>query len=149
MDLVNAKASGAPGGGRILGEHPDGGPIVARAGRLGPYVSWEKVDATLPKSMTLDDIGLEQAIRLIQDRIASGGGVPKKPATKKPAAKKTAAKGAKAKKVIVDSDEPPFEVGGAAKKQAKKKPAGKGGFDRLTPAERSFRVCAARRRRAA
>ena len=127
VDLVNAKASGAPGGGRILGEHPDGGPIVARAGRFGPYVSWEKVNATLPKSMTLDDIGLEQAIRLIQDRIASGGAtVPKKPATKKPAAKKTAAKGAKAKKVIVDSDEPPFEVGGAAKKQAKKKPAGKG-----------------------
>ena len=55
VELVNAKAAGAPGDGRLLGEHPDGGPIAARAGRFGPYVSWEKVNATLPKSMTLED----------------------------------------------------------------------------------------------
>ncbi len=127
VELVNARSAGAPAGGRILGEHPDGGQITARSGRFGPYVSWEKVNATLPKSMTLDDIGLEQAIRLIQDRIAAGGvTAPKKPAAKKPAAKKPAAKGAKAKKNIVDSDEPPFEADKPAKTPAKKRPAGKG-----------------------
>ncbi len=131
VELVNAKAAGAPAGGRILGEHPDGGPVVARGGRFGPYVAWEKVNATLPNSMTLDDIGLEQAIRLIQDRIASGGAKapkkasPKKPAAKKPAAKKPAATGVKAKKDIVDSDEPPFEADAPAKKPARKKSAGK------------------------
>jgi DNA topoisomerase I len=120
IELVNAKASGAPAGGRILGEHPDGGQVVARAGRFGPYVSWEKVNATLPKSMTLDDIGLEQAIRLIEDKIDSGGG--KRPAKKAPV-KKTAAKktAAKTNKNIVDSDEPPFETD----KPAPKKSAGK------------------------
>ncbi len=127
VELVNARSAGAPAGGRILGEHPDGGQITARSGRFGPYVSWEKVNATLPKSMTLDDIGLEQAIRLIQDRIAAGGvTAPKKPAAKKPAAKKPAAKGAKAKKNIVDSDEPPFEADKPAKTPTKKRPAGKG-----------------------
>ncbi|MCI4678977.1 type I DNA topoisomerase [Rhodoblastus acidophilus] len=135
VELVNAKAAGAPsGGGRVLGEHPDGGQVTARAGRYGPYVSWEKISATLPKSMTLDDIGLEQAIRLIEDKIDSGGA--KKPAKKAPAkktaaakktavAKKPAAKGAKAKPEIVDSDEPPFEPDAPAKKPARKKPAGK------------------------
>ena len=38
----------------LLGEHPDGGPIAARAGRFGPYVSWNKVNATLPN---IDDAG--------------------------------------------------------------------------------------------
>jgi DNA topoisomerase I len=133
VELVNAKASGASAGGRILGEHPDGGQVVARAGRFGPYVSWEKVNATLPKSVTLDEIGLEQAIRLIEDRIDSGGAkAPKKPAAKKmPAAKKPAAKAAKTKtaktkKNIVDSDEPPFATGAPAKKPARKKSPGKG-----------------------
>jgi DNA topoisomerase-1 len=130
VELVNARAAGAPAGGRILGEHPDGGQVVARAGRFGPYVSWEKVNATLPKSMTLDDIGLEQAIRLIQDRIASGGAkAPKKPVAKKAAAKKPAAKGAKGARTtkgIVDSDEPPFDADKPAKKPAKKKSAAKG-----------------------
>ncbi len=133
VELVNAKASGAPAGGRILGEHPDGGPIVARGGRFGPYVSWEKVNATLPNSMNLDDIGLEQAIRLIQDRIASGGvqapkkTAPKKTTTKKPAAKKpgATAKSATARKDIVDADEPPFAADAPKKKPERKQSAGK------------------------
>ena len=62
-----------PADGRVLGEHPDGGKIAARAGRFGPYVSWEKVNATLPKNVTLEDVSLELAIRLIEDRIAAGG----------------------------------------------------------------------------
>ncbi len=121
VEMVNARASGASAGGRILGEHPEGGQITARSGRFGPYVSWEKVNATLPKSVTLDDISLEQAIRLIEDRIAAGGvKAPKKAPAKKAAAKKPAAKNAKAKPEIVDSDEPPFETDAPAKKPARK-----------------------------
>jgi DNA topoisomerase-1 len=130
IKIVDAKASGAPAGGRMLGEHPDGGPIVAREGRFGAYVSWNKVNATLSKSMTLETVSLEEAIRLIEDRISSGGAKPakkpaakkasakkpgakkageKEPAEKKPAAKKTAAaKKPAAKKKIEDSDETPF-----------------------------------------
>ena len=135
VEIIKAKAAGAPSDGRILGDHPEGGKIAARAGRFGPYVSWEKVNATLPKSVTLDDVTLEQAIRYIEDRIAQGGGkAPKKPAkkapaktaaAKKPAAKKPAAKGAKAKPDIIDSDEPPFETDGPTKKPATKKAAAK------------------------
>ncbi|MGO9392041.1 type I DNA topoisomerase [Rhodoblastus sp.] len=134
--IVDAKAAGAPSDGRLLGEHPDGGPIAARAGRFGPYVSWNKVNATLPKSMTLESVTIEEATRLIEDKIASGGGKPsKKPAAKNTAAKKPAAKKALAKKTptktvgkkapakveIEDSDETPFEGGAPAKKPAAKK----------------------------
>jgi DNA topoisomerase-1 len=130
VEILKAKAAGAPSDGRLLGEHPDGGKIAARAGRFGPYVTWEKVNATLPKSVTLEDVTLEQAIRFIEDRIAQGGGkAPKKPAKKAPAktaaAKKPAAKGAKAKPDIIDSDETPFEADGPAKKPAAKKAAAK------------------------
>lgn len=120
--IVDAKASGAPSDGRLLGEHPDGGPIAARPGRFGAYVSWNKVNATLPKSMTLETVSLEEAIRLIEDRIASGGGKPaKKAAAKKPAAKKTAAK----KAADEDGETKPAAKKAAAKKPAAKKPAAK------------------------
>jgi DNA topoisomerase-1 len=134
--IVDARAAGAPSDGRLLGDHPDGGPIAARPGRFGAYVSWNKVNATLPKSMTLETVTIEEAIRLIEDKISSGGGKPgKKPAAKKPAAKKALAKKAPAKTAaakkpsakvkIEDSDETPFEGGAPAKKPAAKKPAAK------------------------
>ncbi len=81
--LVDARAAGAPSDGRLLGEHPDGGPIAARPGRFGPYVSWNKVFATLPKSTTLETVSLEEAIRLIEDKIASGATPGKKSAKKR------------------------------------------------------------------
>ena len=64
-------------------------------GRYGPYVKWEKVNATLPKEMTPESITLEQAVTLVDEKAAKGG---KKPAKKKPAAKKTPAKKPAAKK---------------------------------------------------
>ena len=72
-----------PGGGRrfggdpgkLLGEHPDkGGPIVVKNGRYGPYVSHAGVNATLPSDMTPDTVTLEQAVGLLEARIAKGGG---------------------------------------------------------------------------
>ncbi len=93
----------APAALRDLGEHPDGGPIQVMSGRYGPYVKWEKVNATLPKEITPEAVTLEQALDLIAEKAAKKGGgrkkaAPKKAAAKKPAAKKAPAKKAAAKK---------------------------------------------------
>ena len=58
--LLSEKASGGGGGGRALGEHPSGGAVTVRAGRFGAYVNWGKVNATIPKSVSPDDISLEK-----------------------------------------------------------------------------------------
>jgi DNA topoisomerase-1 len=64
-----------PSGDRELGAHPETGlPIVARTGRYGPYVtevlpedSKEKPrTASLFKTMSLDTIGLDDAVRLLE-----------------------------------------------------------------------------------
>jgi DNA topoisomerase-1 len=73
----------------VLGEHPDkGGPIVVKKGRYGPYVSHDGVNATLTGDLTPENVTIEQAVGLLEARIAKGGG--KKPAGKKKAAKKAA-----------------------------------------------------------
>ncbi len=55
--------------GRTLGAHPSrGGPIVAKNGRYGPYVSHEGVNATLPSDKTPETITLEEAAALIDAR---------------------------------------------------------------------------------
>jgi DNA topoisomerase-1 len=70
--------------GRSLGEHPDkGGPIVVKNGRYGAYVSHDGVNATLPADKTPDTITLEEAVSLIDARIAAGGGKKRKAAPKK------------------------------------------------------------------
>ncbi|AHD01607.1 type I DNA topoisomerase [Leisingera methylohalidivorans] len=73
-----------------LGDHPDsGGAINIMDGRYGPYVKWEKVNATLPKDVEPKDVTIEMAVELIAEKSAKGG--KKKAAAKKPAAKKKAA----------------------------------------------------------
>ena len=80
-----------------LGEHPEsGGAIAIMEGRYGPYVKWEKVNATLPKDVTPETVTLDMAVALIAEKAAKSGG--KKTAAKKPAAKKTTAKKTAAKK---------------------------------------------------
>ena len=52
--------------GKVLGDHPDGnGKVFAKSGRFGPYVEYNKIRATLPKSMSLEEIDLDKAIELI------------------------------------------------------------------------------------
>jgi DNA topoisomerase-1 len=73
--------------GRSLGEHPDkGGPVVAKNGRYGPYVSHDGINATLPADLAPDTITLEQALPLLDARAARGGGARKKAPAKKKAA---------------------------------------------------------------
>lgn len=94
---------GTPAALKELGDHPDGGgKIVVRDGKYGPYVNFGKVNATLPKGKDPQSVTIEDALALIAEKEAKGGGG-KKPfrkaaAAKAPAAKKTATKKAAAKK---------------------------------------------------
>jgi DNA topoisomerase I len=96
---------------RELGIHPDGGPVQVMPGKYGPYVKWGKVNATLPKELTPEEVTLDEALALVAEKAGKGGKGKKAPA-KKPAAKKAAVKKPAAKKP-------------AAKKPAAKKPAAK------------------------
>ena len=72
--------------GRALGNHPTrGGPITAKKGRYGPYVSHDGVNATLPNDKTPETITLEEAASLIDARADRGSSTARKrPAAKRP-----------------------------------------------------------------
>lgn len=79
-----------------LGEHPSGeGRIEVFSGRFGPYVQHNGIRATLPKSVTPEELTVEQALELLAEKAAKEGG---KTTGKKATAKKTATKKAPAKK---------------------------------------------------
>lgn len=104
VDLLAAKAAGGgrrsstPAALKSLGDHPAGGAITVRDGKYGPYVNWEKVNATLPKDTTPDTVTLEQALELIAAKAGSAKKPARKAAAKKAPAKKAAAKKPTAKK---------------------------------------------------
>ena len=59
---------------RVLGTHPESGKEVElREGRYGPYVKHVKVNASLPKGQSVDEVTLEQALDLLAQREAKGG----------------------------------------------------------------------------
>ncbi|GGE47213.1 DNA topoisomerase 1 [Agaricicola taiwanensis] len=91
---------GAAAAGRTLGDHPElGGPITVHAGRFGPYVKHGKVNATIPREQSPDDITIEAAVALIAARAekAGTGKVKAKPKAKATASKAKAATKPKAK----------------------------------------------------
>ncbi|WP_281992594.1 type I DNA topoisomerase [Sulfitobacter geojensis] len=103
---------------RELGEHPAaGGPVNVMKGKYGPYVKWEKINATIPDTIDPEELTMDQAVHLIDERAEKAG--KKKPAAKKkaPAKKKAAPKKAAAKTTAAKKP--------AAKKLAAKKPAAK------------------------
>ncbi|MEE8253679.1 MAG: type I DNA topoisomerase [Hyphomicrobium sp.] len=79
---------------KVLGEHPDGGPIQVLSGRYGPYVKHASVNATIPNGKDPAAITVEEAVELIAARAAKGSKKPAKKATKK-TARKAPAKSAK------------------------------------------------------
>ena len=82
-----------------LGEHPeDGGPVNVMPGRYGPYVKWEKVNATIPKDIEPETVTMEQAVEWIAEKAAKKGTKKKAAPKKKAAAKKAPAKKTAAKK---------------------------------------------------
>ena len=106
-----------------LGEHPvEGGKIQVLEGRYGPYVSHNKVNATVPKSKAPADLTVEEAIALIAERIANGGGKKVKRGAKAAAKPKAAAKAKPAAKAAAsdDGDAKPAKKAAAKKAPAKK-----------------------------
>ncbi|MCB2153296.1 type I DNA topoisomerase [bacterium] len=63
---AKSKAKRAPL--RALGKSDDGREIGVFTGRYGPYVSDGKLNASLPKSMTEQDVTLEQALELLEKK---------------------------------------------------------------------------------
>ena len=80
---------------RELGDHPDdGGGVTIMEGKYGPYVKWEKINATLPKGTDPSDVTLETAVALIDEKASQKGKKRRKSAsgTKAAKAKKATAK---------------------------------------------------------
>ena len=108
VEVLAQKAAGRGGRGRTaakplkeLGEHPaKGGAVAVMEGKYGPYVKWDKVNATLPKGTDPAELTMDMAVELIDAKASKGGKktAAKKAAAKKPAAKKPAAKKPTAKK---------------------------------------------------
>jgi DNA topoisomerase-1 len=94
-----------------LGAHPgDGQPVRVLSGRFGPYIKHGATNANVPKGADPAALTMEEAVALLAEREAKGGG--KKPARGKPKAAAKPAAAAKAKAP-------------AKKAAAKKKPAAK------------------------
>jgi DNA topoisomerase-1 len=109
--LAEAKGANRRGGapGKPLGDHPaDGKPVTLHEGRYGPYVKHGKVNATLPKSLSPEQVTLAEALPLLEERAARTGGAttarrPIAKAAKPKPAKKKAAPAAKPKKAAAGS----------------------------------------------
>jgi len=87
--LAEKRANGGGRGRRTatalkeLGNHPETDkPIRVMDGRYGPYVKYEKVNATIPKGTKPEDVTLEMALEYIAAKQAKGG---KKKITRKKA----------------------------------------------------------------
>ena len=102
VTLIAEKVAKGPSGrrfgadpGKPLGDHPSLGAVAMKNGRYGAYVTAGGVNATIPSDKDKDTITLAEAIALIDERAAKGGGKPKGKKTK--AAKPKAAGDAAAK----------------------------------------------------
>ena len=119
VTLIAEKVAKGPSGrrfgadpGKPLGDHPTLGGVAVKNGRYGAYVTAGGVNATIPSDKTPETITLPEAIALIDERVAKGGGKPKRGAKKAKAAKPAKA-------------EPGATVAKPAKKAAAKKSAAK------------------------
>ena len=113
VDLLAQKRAGARGArGEAtalaeLGAHPaDGAPVRVLSGRYGPYIKHGATNANVPRGTDPAAVTLEQAVALLAERAAKGGGGKKKPT--------------RAAKAKADP-----KAAGAKKAPAKKKPAAK------------------------
>src|SRR5437879_6565667 len=102
VTLIAEKIAKGPSGrrfgadpGKPLASPPTLGGVAVKSGRYGAYVTSGGVNATIPSDKTQETITLEEAIALIDERVAKGGGKPARGKKKAPA-KKAAAKPAKA-----------------------------------------------------
>jgi DNA topoisomerase I len=52
---------------RVVGEHPEGGEIVASNGRYGPYVKWKEETRSLDSEEKLLTVGLDEALTVLAE----------------------------------------------------------------------------------
>jgi DNA topoisomerase I len=128
VTLIAEKVAKGPSRGRFgadpgkpLGDHPSLGAVAVKSGRYGAYVTAGGVNATIPSDKEKDTITLAEAIALIDERAAKGGGMAKAKKTAKQAAKAPKAKKAKAEPNETEADD--AESAKAVKKSSAKKPA--------------------------
>jgi len=127
VTLIAEKIAKGPSGrrfgadpGKPLGDHPTLGGVAVKGGRYGAYVTAGGVNATIPSDKTQDGITLAEAIALIDERVAKGGGKPKGGGKKAKTAKTAVAKPAQANAAQANA-----EAVKPAKKLAAKKAASK------------------------
>jgi len=124
VTLIAEKIAKGPGRrfgadpGKPVGDYPArGGAIMLKKGRYGAYVTIDGINATIPDSMDPENLTLQEAIALIEERAAKGG-KPKRAAKKAVKSAKTAPAG--------DADgEKPVKKAAAKKTIAKPKSASK------------------------
>jgi DNA topoisomerase-1 len=121
IELLKAKAAGGGVIGRLVGEHPDGGPVTVRDGRFGAYVNWGKVNATISKGTAPDSVTLSDALELIAEREGRPAVQPRKAAKKAPTRGKTPP----VKTAAAESAGARAKPASAKKTAAKKTPAAK------------------------
>ena len=123
--LAEAKATGRGRAAlkpiRIVGNHPaDEAPIELYDGRYGMYVKHGGINATVPRDLKPEELTVDQALALLAERAAKGGGkkakaprskkaapVPANDAGDKPKAKKKAAAKKKTAKAKAEEETPP------------------------------------------
>ncbi|MGQ0684848.1 type I DNA topoisomerase [Bradyrhizobium sp.] len=123
VTLIAEKIAKGPSGrrfgadpGKPLGDHPSLGGVALKNGRYGAYVTAGGVNATIPSDIAPPDtITLAQAIALIDERAAKGGGKAKR------TPKKAAPAKAKAKPEGEDAAAKPAKKAVAKKAAAKPK----------------------------
>ena len=101
VTLIAEKIAKGPSGrrfgadpGKPLGDHPSLGGVALKNGRYGAYVTAGGVNATIPSDIAPPEtITLAQAIALIDERAAKGGGKPKRGAKKAAPSKKAKPEG--------------------------------------------------------
>ena len=120
---------------REVGPHPEGGVVGLYNGRYGPYVSHDKVYASLPKGADPNTFPLEDAIPLLAAQKAKGKGKSKTRRPQRKAAGAAANGEAKPARRSATAKRPPAKAKGKpSSAKAKAKPAAK-----KRPAERSTR----------
>jgi DNA topoisomerase-1 len=112
---------------RVIGAHPkDGEAVQVRKGRFGPYLQHGQIVANLPKTMTMEEVTLEEALATLAEK---GKALKPKPGRGKPVKAKAAprARAAKPEAAAKPAAKKAAPKAGttARKAAAKKKPAAK------------------------
>ena len=131
VTLIAEKVAKGPSGrrfgadpGKPLGDHPSLGTVAVKNGRYGAYVTAGGINATIQGDKTPDTIALAEAIALIDERAAKGGGAKRggKKAAKPKVAKKETAKAEAAKPDTDAAAAKPAKKAATKKAAAKPKP---------------------------